>query len=124
MIRELLTNIVRASWPKRERAPFCVTDSIRVDQIALRIANLYVHSVVGDRAKFVAEIDVPDQRDGEPTRISFTADLEWPADEEGRALVLRNAIGQILCHEVDESIRLDGRKVFDPHDAPPEEPDQ
>jgi len=115
MIRELLTNIIRAQWPKRERSPFLVDVAISVDQMALRIANLYVHSAANGHAKLVVEIDVPDQRDGDPSRITFTADIEWEDDTRARAEVIRKALGQIMCHEVDESIRVCGEKVFDPH---------
>lgn len=62
---------------------------------------------------------VPDRDTGEIREAQFehvfTPEAEALDDPERFAMVVRIALRQAVLHEIDESIRVDGALVFDPH---------
>lgn len=121
-LAELLTEHVRVEWPRRTRAAFEVADGIAVNQVAIRLAGCHVAQLLPDRQAILRiAIDVPDLNDGHPSRITFSAEVPWPADRRGRAETVRKALHQVLAHEVDEALFVDGGRPYDPHRQHPVE---
>jgi hypothetical protein len=98
----------------------CAVAVLRFDATALPVDDLSF-TARPDGVVLVVDIRVPDRdkEDVEWINVWRTLICPWGALENNGPDYLvrwmRETIANTLAHEVDESVTLDGRRVFDPH---------
>ncbi len=101
---------------KKVVEPFRVSSIYGVRQLTL---------FIGDYSSLHIILNVLDRDQGREIQVSHTTYLPGsPSSEESLALdlatdwfayALRRALRQVMEHEVDESILVEGQRPFDPH---------
>lgn len=130
-LAQALEAVRRAQYsPQLDRPKRIEFGSVAVAGFWLSIQNIEHRRLPRDIDAFGCPIDecevsiqalVPDRDTGKPVGITFK--YRFPAaawdNEQNRAEILRAVIRKWLAHEVDEHIFVDGKRPFEPHNAPP-----
>jgi hypothetical protein len=109
----------RIAPTKHKLCSFCLK-SQRVTVKGFAMTKLDVEL---QRDAVLIHMGVLDRNHEQPTTIT----IRWPTDDsfyeqspEALAKQVRNLCIDALTHELDECLRLDGKRVFDPHKRPRE----
>lgn len=70
------------------------------------------------KVQLVVSMRVRDRQTGQPTVVNAREELRGGDDPSWVRQRVRAILGEILLHEVDEQLLVNGKRVFDPH--PPE----
>lgn len=86
--------------------------------LSLLKPKFWVVEAEADRVMFYMTIGVPHRDTGEETYISNWDKCPLPAirDPEIIYRTLRKLLQIVLLHEMDESIQVNGKRIYDPHD--------
>lgn len=87
---------------------------VRLKVLEVAVCIDHEHALFHDEGLGVVTIDVPDRVTGQVLRGAkhFLFDR---SDRRELALHIRRAVRELLLHEIDESIYIDGERIFDPH---------